>query len=82
MKDRRINADRRSFGRTEVFPYTNVNGSVLHKCRSRSPDRRLNSLQVQWISMALVHDEIMAKRKAAPADLAIKDAPRTQRVKG
>lgn len=82
MENRRKNSDRRSFGRTEIFPYTDKNGCVLHKSRSREPDRRLNSLQVEWISMALVHDELVAKCKVDPAGLIIKTEPRAKRVKG
>ena len=82
MKNRRKTGDRRSFGPTEVFPFTDTNGCFLRESRSRSPDRRLNSLVVEWISMALVHDELLMKRKIDPVGVAIEAAPRAKRVKG
>jgi hypothetical protein len=82
MKNRRKTGDRRSFGRTEAFPFTDTNGCFLRESRSRSPDRRLNSLVVEWISMALVHDELVMKRKIDPVGVAIKAAPCAKRVKG
>jgi len=82
MENRRKAGDRRSFGRTEIFPFTNKNGSVLHENRSRSPDRRLNSLEVAWIPMALVHDDFVAQQKINSGGLVIKAAPRAIRVKG
>ena len=82
MKNRRKEGDRRSFGRTEIFPFIGKNGNVLHESRSRSPDRRLNSLEVEWISMALVHDELIAQRKFNPEGIATKAEPRAKRVKG
>ena len=58
------------------------NGSVLHESRSRSPDRRLNSLEVAWIPMALVHDDFVAQQKINSEGVVIKAAPRAIRVKG
>lgn len=82
MENRRKAGDRRSFGRTEIFPFTNMNGSVLHESRRRSPDRRLNSLEVAWISMALVHGELVAQKKINSEGVVIKAAPPAKRVKG
>ena len=82
MNNRRKDGDRRSFGRTEIFPFTDKNGSILHESRSRSPDRRLNSLEVAWIPMALVHDDLVAQHKISQEGLIIKAAPRAKRVKG
>ena len=82
MDNRRKTGDRRSFGRTEIFPFTNKNGSVLHESRSRSPDRRLNSLEVAWIPMALVHDEFVTQKKINSEGVVIKAAPLSKRVKG
>jgi hypothetical protein len=82
MNNRRKDGDRRSFGRSEIFPFTDKNGSVLHESRSRSPDRRLNSLEVAWIPMALVHDDLVAQQKISSEEVVIKAAPRAIRVKG
>ena len=82
MVNRRKASDRRSFGRTEMFQFTNKNGSVLHESRSRSPDRRLNSLEVAWIPMALVLDDLVAQQKISSEEVVIKAAPRAIRVKG
>ncbi|MDH3830586.1 MAG: hypothetical protein OEV12_05985 [Gammaproteobacteria bacterium] len=82
MVNRRKSGERRSFGRSEIFPFTDKNGCVLHKSRSRTPDRRLNSLEVAWIPMALVHDDLVAQHKISQEGLIIKAAPRAKRVKG
>ena len=82
MKNRRKEGDRRSFGRTEIFPFIGKNGNVLHESRSRSPDRRLNNLEVEWISMALVHDELVAQQKIKLEGIVTREAPRAKRVKG
>jgi hypothetical protein len=82
MKNRRKDGDRRSFGRTEIFLFTGKNGSVLHESLSRSPDRRLNSLEVAWIPTALVHDDLVAQQKINHEGGVIKAAPRAIRVKG
>jgi hypothetical protein len=52
MKERRKQQDRRSYGK----PKTAVCG------HSRFPDRRLNSISVEWIPMGLVHDHPLTKR--------------------
>jgi hypothetical protein len=82
MENRRKSGERRSFGRTEVFPFTDKNGSVLSESRSRWPDRRLNSLEVAWIPMALVYDELITLQKITPEGVPIKAMPRAKRVKG
>lgn len=82
MNNRRKDGDRRSFGRSEIFPFTDKNGSVLHESRSRLPDRRLNSLEVAWIPMALVLDDLVAQQKISSEEVVIKAAPRAIRVKG
>ena len=82
MVNRRKASDRRSFGRTEMFQFTNKNGSVLHESRSCSPDRRLNSLEVAWIPMALVQDDLIAQYKICQEGGIIKAAPRAKRIKG
>ena len=82
MENRRKSGERRSFGRTEVFPFTDKNGSVLSESRSRWPDRRLNSLEVAWIPMALVYDELITQHKITPEGAPIKAMPRAKRVKG
>jgi len=82
MVNRRKAGDRRSFGRTEIFPFTDKNGSVFHESRSRSPDRRLNSLEVAWIPMALVHADLVIQKKINPEGGVIKAAPPAKRAKG
>ena len=82
MKNRRNGGERRSFGRTESFPFTDANGCRLRQSRSRVPDRRLNNLEVEWISMALVHDKFIKKHKIDPAGVIIKAEPLKKRVKG
>jgi hypothetical protein len=75
MNDRRNAGDRRSFRPTPSFPFTDMNGCFLRESRSRAPDRRLNSLSAEWISMALVHDHLALKRKPDPVGEAIRAAP-------
>jgi hypothetical protein len=55
MKDRRKMGDRRSFRPALAFPFADTKGCFLHDSRSSKPDRRLNNLSAEWISMALVH---------------------------
>jgi hypothetical protein len=82
MKNRRKISDRRCYIPMQLFPFTDKNGCFLRESRSRAPDRRLNNLKVEWVSMALVHDELVMKRKVDPVGVAIKAAPREKRVKG
>ena len=52
MKERRKQKDRRSYGKPKA-------GTCE---RSRYPDRRLNSISVEWIPMGLVHCHPMTRR--------------------
>jgi hypothetical protein len=52
MKERRKQKDRRSYGK----PKSGVCGG------SRFPDRRLNSISVEWIPMGLVHSHPITHR--------------------
>jgi len=82
MENRRKSGERRSFGRSETFPFTNAKGCCLRVSRSRIPDRRLNNLEVEWLSMALVHDEIIRTCKSTPAATTISPEPLAKRIKG
>lgn len=84
MENRRKGGDRRSFRPTQAFPFTDTKGSLLQDCRSRSPDRRLNSLETEWISMALVHNELTLKRNLTYTGEPVRSVPepRAKRVKG
>lgn len=82
MENRRKGGDRRSFRPTQPFPFTDTKGSFLRDCRSRLPDRRLNNLETEWISMALVHNELTLKRNLTYTGELIRTEPRAKRVKG
>jgi len=52
MKERRKKKDRRSYGKPKT-------GTCGH---SRFPDRRLNSISVEWIPMGVVHSHPLTRR--------------------
>ena len=52
MKERRKLKDRRSYGK----PKAGISG------HSRFPDRRLNSISVEWVPMGLVHCHPITRR--------------------
>jgi hypothetical protein len=52
MKERRKQKDRRSYNKPQ-------SGACGH---SRFPDRRLNSISVEWIPMGLVHSHPLTQR--------------------
>ena len=52
MKERRKQKDRRGYGKPQ-------SGACGH---SRFPDRRLNSISVEWIPMGLVHSHPLTQR--------------------
>ena len=72
MENRRKKGDRRTFRPTPTFPFADTSGCFLHESRSRAPDRRLNNLSAEWISMALVHDHFDLKCRPAPVREAVK----------
>jgi hypothetical protein len=52
MKERRKQKDRRGYGKPN-------SGAC---CHSRFPDRRLNSILVEWIPLGLVHSHPLTHR--------------------
>jgi hypothetical protein len=78
MENRRKKDDRRTFRPTPAFPFADTHGCFLHESRSRAPDRRLNSLSAEWISMALVHDHLDLKYRPAAVRGAVQILPRVK----
>jgi hypothetical protein len=54
MKDLRITEERRSFKPTPHFPYVDSTGGVAHRDRRRVPDRRLNNIHLEVLSMEII----------------------------
>jgi hypothetical protein len=83
MKNRRkAGGDRRSFRQAPAFPFADTNGCLLHDCRSRKPDRRLNNLSAKWISMALVHAHFISKREHSHDEEAVEAVPLPGNTRG
>ena len=78
MENRRKKGDRRTFRPTPAFPFADTGGCFLHESRSRAPDRRLNNLSAEWISMALVHDHLDLKCRPAAVREAVRILPRVK----
>ena len=78
MENRRKKGDRRTFRPMQAFPFADASGCFLDESRSRAPDRRLNNLSAEWISMALVHDYFDLKCRSAPVREAVKISPRVK----
>ena len=76
MKNRRkAGGDRRSFRPALAFPFADTKGCFLHDSRSSKPDRRLNSLSAEWISMALVHAHLIPVGAGSTAEEAVEAVP-------
>jgi len=56
QKNRRRNEDRRKYNGTPGFPFKDSSGAAIRECRRKIPDRRIGSIQTEWI------DEIVIDR--------------------
>jgi hypothetical protein len=82
MEDRRKVRDRRSFRPTPAFPFTDTRGCFLRDCRSTIPDRRLNSLQAEWLSMALVRAHFVTMRESIAGGELVEGVPLPLNIQG
>jgi hypothetical protein len=55
MLDRNFHAsDRRRVNSMPVVPFRDSNGLTIHEDRRKQPDRRLNSIQAEWVDELLL----------------------------
>ena len=73
MKEKRIRERRFSLHSGQSFPFPHVSGRFIHEDRRRTPDRRLNNICLEPVSVARAdlpshwdHDISHSLKKPAP----------------
>ncbi len=54
MRDQRTGERRHDFDSAQTFPFTDSTGRIVHRDRRTSPDRRLNSIQLEVVLLQAV----------------------------
>jgi hypothetical protein len=55
MKNRRFPlGDRRQNNDMPSFPFKDSNGATVRECRREIPDRRINSIQAEWVDEVVI----------------------------